>query len=350
MTVANLVLAGRYRLDAPLGQRGDGWLCHAHDLVLGRSVLVKMFKSLVDEETAHAFAVRVGALSGLRHAHLVEAYDAGVADGHPYLVLEPVDGVDLLDVADKPLPAAETAVLGAGLADALACMHEAGIVHGELTPASVLVDVDARWQLAGPGVAVGTAAADVHALGLVLLNCLSEVIPGPLARVLAAMTGQHPERRPSAAVSAQRLRQAADALATGRRPSPVWGRVAGLATVGGVMAAAAIAFVPASTPDQALSPVPIPVPTQRTVPDPTSQQPASPPPPPGAHPTTTARPTTTTAKPPTSSADPTTAAPTTTTTTTTTTEAGPPKKLHRLPPGLLKKLLGLDYWTWPFDW
>jgi hypothetical protein len=303
--------------------------------------------------------VRVGALSGLRHAHLVEAYDAGVADGHPYLVLEPVDGVDLLDVADKPLPAAQTAVLGADLADALACMHEAGIVHGELTPASVLVDVDARWQLAGPGVAVGTAAADVHALGLVLLNCLDEVVPGPLARVLAAMTGRNPERRPSAAVCAQRLRQAAGTLATGRRSPAVWGRAAGLATVGGVMAAAAIAFVPTSAPDQALPPVAIPVPTQRTVPDPTRQQPASPPPRPtaSAHPTTTVRPTTTTARPPTSSAEPTTTAPTTTTTapTTTTAEEGPPglvKKLHRLPPGLLKKLFGLDYdgWIWPFDW
>ena len=363
MTVAsqsNLVLTDRYRLDAPLGQRSDGWLCRAHDLVLGRPVLVKMFKSLVDNETALAFAARVESLAGLRHAHLVALYDGGVADGHPYLVLEPVDGVDLLDVTgERQLSPAEVAALGAGLADALAHMHAEGIVHGGLTPASVLVDVDAKWRLVGPGVAHDvTEAADVHALGLVLLNCLDRgngPIPGPLARVLAAMTYRHPERRPSAAVGARRLRQAAGTLES--PTAALWrGRVAGLAVVSGVLAAAAIALVPTSMPPDATPPVAMPVPT---APDSTPQQPAAPP-----LPTTSAQHTTTTqprptasAHPPTVSAGPTTTAATTTVTTTTTTadttttENLPPglAKKHKVPPGWLRKLFG-DGWSWPFDW
>lgn len=377
MSVANqpsIVLNGRYRLDAPLGQRSDGWMCEAHDLVLGRPVIVKMFKSVVDEAAAPTFAEQIKSLAGLRHPHLVALYDGGMADGHPFLVMEPVDGVDLLDgTNERPVSAADIATLGAGLAEALARIHAAGFIHGELTSASVLIDASRRWRLVGFGVARpqdGTAAADVHALGLVLLNCLNgpdrdggnEAIPGPLARVLAAMTCRNPERRPSAAVSAQRLSQVADTLRAGpSSPSAAalrWGRVAGLAAAGGLVAAAAIALVPTSVPHQTTQPVAAPAPTppgQLPVPGPTATpgrpvsyptQATKRPPTAGTHPTTSASPTTsapptTSTQPPPVSADP----------TTTDTPPGLIKKPLRLPPGLFKKLFGTEHddWGWPFD-
>jgi len=375
---ASLVLIGRYRLDAPLGRTSDGWFCRAHDLVLGRPVTVRMFESTVTEAAARTFAERAKSLASLRHGHVVALYDGGVADGNPYLVFEQVDGFDSVDAtSDLPLSASDTANLGAGLADALAHMHAKGFVHGDLTLASVLTDANGQRRLMGfEPTQDGTAPADVHALGLVLRQCLSgrnEVrlngtIPWPLARVLTAMTRPDPARRPGAAACARRLSQVAGQLDAGRRlPTAAAvrrGRVTGLAAVGGLVAVGAIAFASTVQSDQAGPAVAAPVPTmssQFPLPDPTGagtpEQPVPHPP----LPTTTTRRAPTTTVRPTTSTDPTTGTqpPTTTATTTseapTTTTKVPPglaKKPGGKPPGLLKKWFGLDDddWHWPFDW
>jgi serine/threonine protein kinase len=353
-----------------LKQRSDGWFCRAHDLVLGRPVLVKMFKSTVDEAAARTFAVQAKSLVGMRHDHLVGLYDGGVADGHPYLVLEPVDGFDLLDAThERALSASDTATLGAGLAEVLARMHANGVVHGDLTLESVLIDANGQRRLVGLGFGhtqESTAPADVHALGLVLLQCLSGqnaarpdgTTVWPLARVLTAMTRRDAARRPSAAVCARRLNQVAATLETGRRLPTVAsvrrGRATSLAAVGGLVTVGVIAFASVSSPHQAVPPVAAaPAPTmssQLPIPDSTTTatagHPVSYPPPttrrssPGrsAPPTTSGLPTTDT-QTSTVSADPTSVAPTTT-------ENVPPglaKKPGGQPPGLFKKWFDLDW-------
>jgi eukaryotic-like serine/threonine-protein kinase len=388
MTVDNQpshVLAGRYRLDAPLGQNGDGWFCRAHDLVLNLPVTVKMFETVLDAAAARVFATRARSLVGVRHDHLVALYDEGVADGHPYLVLAPIDGFEPLDATDgRTLPASETAAFGAELADALARMHASGVVHGGVTPASVLIDSDARARLVSPGLGhTGdlTASADVRALGLVLVQCLTgsaadqlpATTPWPLARVLTAMTSRNPTRRPNAAVCARRLGHAAAALKTGRwSPTAAMvqrGRVAGITAVGGLVTGAVIAFAPGSPPQHIAASTAAPVPTTASrlpAPDPTSTEtapgrPTQPAPPTtrrsptsiagsttSAAPTTQTQPSATTSAEPSTSAEPTTDVPTTT-------ETVPPghgKKPPKEPPGLLKKWFWLadDAFGWPLDW
>ncbi|WP_170218049.1 protein kinase [Kutzneria buriramensis] len=374
MTVASqpsLVLVGRYRLDAPLGQRSDGWFCRAHDLVQDEAVMVKMFRSTVDEPAARAFAARAKALVGLRHDHLMTLSDGGIADGHPYLVLETVEGFELLDAKPgRPLSAPDTAVLGAGLADALAHMHEKGVVHGDLTPASVVTDANGQRRLVGFGFGRdqdGEAPADVRALGLVLARCV-DPIPGPLARVLSAMTSANPARRPSAAECARSLRRVAHTLESGRwSPTAAVPRgwVAGLAAAGVLVTGAVVAFGPMRMSQEAEPPVAVAVPTmtsQLPPPDTTTTaipaQPPSYPPSAPSHSSTTRRPPTTSARPTarpnppiatqptTTSPDPTTFSADPTTTAPTTTDDAPPgleKKPFHLPPGLLKKLL---WWEW----
>jgi serine/threonine protein kinase len=371
----SLVLVGRYRLDAPLGQRSDGWFCRAHDLVQDEAVMVKMFRATLDEEAARGFTARAKTMIGLRHDHLMTLTNGGIADGHPYLVLETVDGFDLFDAKPgRSLSAPETAALGAGLADALAHMHEKGVVHGDLTPASVVTDADGQHRLVGFGFGRdhgGDAPADVRALGLVLAQCVDPPIPGPLARVLSAMTSANAGRRPSAADCARSLKRVAQALESGRWSPPVAvprGWVAGLAAAGVLVTGAGVAFGPmlmsqqaesavAAAPAPTTSQLPPPDPTTTVTPEPAASHPPSTP----SHssttrrpPVTSKRPSPTKATPPTIvSDDPTTDSPDPTTTTTepTTTDDPPPavnKKPIHLPPGLLKKLLwGLG---WPLDW
>jgi len=184
----------RYRLRERIGGGATAEVHRAWDRVADRDVAIKLFPE-------GAGPVREPAiLDRLDHPGLIPLYDSGVADGRPYLVMRLVPGPTLAErVADGPLSCDETVSLGAYLADALAHVHDAGITHRDVKPANVLLAPDrpllGDFGLAhegtartGAGLVTGTVAylapeqvdgdtagpsADVFALGLVLLECLS---------------------------------------------------------------------------------------------------------------------------------------------------------------------------------
>jgi serine/threonine protein kinase len=214
------VLSGRYRLDALLGSGGAADVYRGFDLRLRRPVAVKVFRpdtGIGDEGDVHNEAV---ILARLHHPGLVAAYDAGQHDGHVFLVMQLVEGITLRKrIAEGPLSPAETAALGADLAHALAHAHDADIVHRDVKPSNILLDASHRPYLTDFGISrlldattrtatgtlIGTAAylspeqvlgrpvgrpADVYALGLVLLECLTgrlEYDGGPLEAAIARL-------------------------------------------------------------------------------------------------------------------------------------------------------------------
>ncbi|WP_051766544.1 serine/threonine-protein kinase [Saccharothrix syringae] len=225
------LLAGRYELAEPLGTGGVGAVRRAWDTVLRRYVAVKLCRPGVDPE--------VRLLAGLSHPGLVAVYDADTDAGTPFVVLQLVEGRTLRELVDGgPLPPDRVRRLGAALADALAHVHDHGLVHREVEPANVLVDDEGNAHLADFGLVqaadTGYLApeqvqggevdhrADVYALGLVLLECLTgrreydggeveaavarlhrppvvpEDLPPDLAGLLARMTSAEPGGRPTA--------------------------------------------------------------------------------------------------------------------------------------------------------
>lgn len=132
-------LPARYQLEIRLGRDQDieEWL--ATDLTLDRPVLVRMLGPEVGPERRSRFLADVRALASVSHPHLLEVYGAGTDGSHTWMVGEWTGGVTLADrlEADTPMPPEEFLPNAAGLAEALAELHAAGINHGSIGPDAV---------------------------------------------------------------------------------------------------------------------------------------------------------------------------------------------------------------------
>ena len=91
------VLAGRYRLLAPLGRGGAGEVWRAEDTVLARPVAVKLLRRLEGDPwtPSSGSAPRHAPSARLTNPNVVATYDVGTANGQVFLVMELVDGPDL---------------------------------------------------------------------------------------------------------------------------------------------------------------------------------------------------------------------------------------------------------------
>src|SRR5690606_35893299 len=104
------ILADRYRLDEILGEGGMATVYRAWDLRLDRPVAVKVLrpKETLSEDEREAFLREARTIARLNHPNVVGVYDAGVADGRPYLVLELLPRATLRQrLARGPLPVSE---------------------------------------------------------------------------------------------------------------------------------------------------------------------------------------------------------------------------------------------------
>jgi len=75
------------------------------------------------------------------HPAVIRGLDAGEVEGRPWLAMPLVRGEDLRALVGRAAPP-DAARLGAGVCDALAHLHGAGWIHGDCTPANILVSAD----------------------------------------------------------------------------------------------------------------------------------------------------------------------------------------------------------------
>jgi serine/threonine protein kinase len=217
------VLGARYELGDVLGSGGTATVYEAWDRSAERSVAVKLFHPGSARADKHRQAEELRILSTLHHPDLIALHDTGIHDGRPFLVMQLIAGPTLAgQILHGPFPSDETTEIGARLARALAYVHAQGVTHRDVKPANVLLGPDGPklgdfgiahafdgTRVTSTGVVVGTAAylspeqvrgdpvgppADVFALGLVLLECLSgnREYPGPLAESAVARLHRSP--------------------------------------------------------------------------------------------------------------------------------------------------------------
>ncbi len=167
------LLGDRYALRTKLGVGGAGVVWRADDLVLDRTVAVKLLHPEVaqDPRTRARFLSEASSAAKLTHPNVVVVYDIGRDDGRDYLVMEHVDGLPLDRLLNgQPFGSDAVATLGRQLASALGAAHANRLVHRDVKPANVVVTVDGAAKIADFGIAqaLGDAAARLTTPGQVM--------------------------------------------------------------------------------------------------------------------------------------------------------------------------------------
>jgi hypothetical protein len=257
----------RYRLVRALGKGAMGVVWEGHDDLLDRPVAVKEIlppAGLWPQQEAD-FVRRIfgaaGAATRVTDRDLVTTYDVAEEDGRPWIVMElfpsrSLDGVIANDGALTPGRAAE---VGRRVLGALSAAHAAGVVHGDVKPANVLIGYTGRIALSdlGAAPAEGTPgfqapegagagpAADLWSLGATLYSAVTAKppadepdlgeVPVALRPVLWGLLTADPAKRLKAAEATKMLADLVPAAAPTPPPKARAGRTRLIAGAAGAV-------------------------------------------------------------------------------------------------------------------
>ena len=173
MTHAEVLLAGRYRLETRIAVGGMGEVWRAADAVLGRPVAVKLMRAEYagHPEAMARFRAEAQRAAALSHPNIAHVYDFGEAapGGAAYLVMELVDGPSLAGLlATGPLDPVLVMDVLAQAAAGLQAAHTAGLVHRDVKPGNLLMNPAGVLKITDFGIAYAAGAAPVTQTGMIV--------------------------------------------------------------------------------------------------------------------------------------------------------------------------------------
>ncbi len=206
-----MILNDRYQLEQTLGTGGMALVYKAKDLMLERSVAVKVLREdlSTDMSFRERFRQEARAAANLSHPNIVTVHDFGLDQGHLFIVMEYVPGTDLKTrIREKSrFSVQETLELMIQACQGVGYAHRAGLVHCDTKPHNMLVSPDGRLKVTDFGIARALAsispeersevvwgsphyfspeqasglppspASDVYSLGVILYEMLTGQLP-----------------------------------------------------------------------------------------------------------------------------------------------------------------------------
>ncbi|WP_425146868.1 PQQ-binding-like beta-propeller repeat protein [Deinococcus sp.] len=162
--ITGTVLAGRYDVGELLGEGGSAQVYRAHDTQLDRTVAVKIVHPHLPPMDRQRFSREIRTLARLLHPGVVAVYDLGEHLGRIYFTMPLLSGgavTALGPLEDDPGQLGRYLTAAAFVARALQHVHDAGLIHRDLTPGNILLD--------GTG-GVGGGTPRIMDFGLVALS------------------------------------------------------------------------------------------------------------------------------------------------------------------------------------
>lgn len=144
-------MLGAYRLLRPIGRGGMGAVYLAQHERLKKRCAIKLLPRQhgFDAAWVQRFEREMQAVASLSHSGIVAATDAGDIGGWHYLVMEYLDGLDLSAIGRRigPLDVPVAAAIMRDVCDALATVHQAGLVHRDIKPSNIMLTRDGATKL-----------------------------------------------------------------------------------------------------------------------------------------------------------------------------------------------------------
>ena len=306
---AGLTFGGRYELQSRIAIGGMGEVWKSTDLVIGRSVAIKILKDeyLGDPGFLERFRAEARHAALVNHEGIANVFDYGEEDGSAFLVMELVPGEALSTILEREhvLPTDKVLDIVAQTSAALHAAHAAGLVHRDIKPGNLLITPEGRVKITDFGIAriadqvpltatgqvMGTVqylspeqasghpaspTTDIYSIGIVAYESLAgrrpftgesqvaiamaqinEIAPDlpvtvsePVRNLVFACLAKNPADRPA---SAAHLARAASAL---RRGDVAAAAVAVPSVLGGLSATSATMLMPGAGNDQATTILP----------------------------------------------------------------------------------------------
>jgi serine/threonine protein kinase len=201
---------GQYQVEVSIGSGAFGTVFRARDILLDRTVALKVLRSDATVTTESLLA-EARAAAALNHPNVCTIHGVDASDGAPMIIMEYVAGESLASrLRTGPLALDSVTTFGRQIADGMMAAHAAGVIHGDLKPMNLMVtssgiikimDFGLARRITGPGRDAGTIdlstprsglsgtpgymapeqtrgepatpASDVFALGLILYEMLT---------------------------------------------------------------------------------------------------------------------------------------------------------------------------------
>ncbi|MDH3217868.1 MAG: protein kinase, partial [Candidatus Krumholzibacteria bacterium] len=145
-----------YKILQKLGEGGMGEVFLAEDTELERQVALKFLPAnyVTSPDVLSRFKREAKAAAALNHPNIVTVYEVGQYEDKPFIAMAYIEGKLLSDiVATKDVALDRALDIAIQICDGLGKAHEAGIIHRDVKPANILIDLDGRVKILDFGLA-----------------------------------------------------------------------------------------------------------------------------------------------------------------------------------------------------